>query len=570
MRSSFRTRARILSALFIIGAAVILVRLYFLQVVHGSEYRTQALQQYVESSPEAENRGSIFFTDRNDTLVAGAIMQAGWRVAINPEELADPDRTHDALSAIVKLDRERFFKSAAKKNDPYEEVAFRLTDSEASRVRALKMKGVLVIQDRWRMYPGGERAAHALGFVGYAGNMRVGRYGLERYWEPTLARSGSGLYVNPFAEIFANVQTLFMSDPAAAQGDIITTIEPKAQEYLEDTLDSVMRTYSPKLSGGIIMNPKTGAIIAIAARPTFDPNTFNTAPNNAVFSNPSIESVFEMGSIMKPLSMAAGIDSGAVTANTTYYDPGCIEKSGKKICNYDGKARKTVSMQEVLNQSLNTGVSFVVDTMGQKAFGTYMSAYAFGEKSGIDLPNEVEGIVSGLESGSDVDYASAAFGQGIAVTPIAMIRALAVLPNDGALPSPHVVRAIRYETGLMRAVEQEPARTVLKKETAEEVTRMLVQVFDKALLNGALKQQHYSIAAKTGTAQIARPGGGGYYEDRYLHSFFGYFPAHDAQFIVLLYTVEPKGVRYASETLARPFLDVAKFLINYFKVAPDR
>src|SRR3989344_8068376 len=156
------------------------------------------------------------------------------------------------------------------------------------------------------------------------------------------------------------------------------------------------------------------------------------------------------------------------------------------------------------------------------------------------------------------------------MTPIATVRALAALGNGGKLVTPHVVTEIEYESGLTKTLSYPPDRQVLKAETSEEITRMLVEVTDTALLGGTLKLPNYSIAAKTGTAQIANPSGGGYYEDKFLHSFFGYFPAYEPQFLIFLYTVEPKGVPFASQTLARPFMDIAQFLINYYEIPPDR
>jgi len=268
--------------------------------------------------------------------------------------------------------------------------------------------------------------------------------------------------------------------------------------------------------------------------------------------------------------MAAAIDVNAVSPKTTYNDRGCVTKSGAKFCNFDLKGRGVVDMQEVLSQSLNTGVSFAVDKMGNEKFGEYVKKFGLGEETGIDLPNEAAGNIDALyvKGAADIDFASASFGQSIAVSPIEMIRALSVLANEGKLPEPHIVRAIRYENGVTRKLAQADEVQVIKAETAETVTSMLVKVYDDALLEGELKQEHYSIAAKTGTAQIAGPGG--YYTDRYLHSFFGYFPAHDPKFIVLLYALEPHGEMYASRTLARPFDDIAKFLINYYNIPPDR
>ena len=420
------------------------------------------------------------------------------------------------------------------------------------------------------MYPAATLAAHAIGFVGYQGNKKVGVYGLERYYEDLLSRASTGLYVNPFAEIFTSIESLLAKDPRMEEGDIITSIEPSVEQNLESVLEDIQKAYEPKLAGGIIMNPRTGEIIAMAARPDFNPNTYSTVADHSVFGNPLVEALYEMGSIMKPLTLAAAIDAGVITAGTTYNDKGFIMKSGKKISNFDGKARGVVSMQEVLNQSLNTGASFAEERMGHDAFAKYMYSYGLGEETGIDLPNEVAGNIRAIERGVDVDYASASFGQGIAVTPIGMIRALGALANSGLLPEPHIAAAVRYESGIVRNVTTPTQKRVLKPETVETMATMLTEVYDKALLNGELKQEHYSIAAKTGTAQIGIPGGGGYYEDRFLHAFFGFFPSHDPKFIVFLYAVEPKKEIYASHTLAKPFLEIAKFLINYYNISPDR
>lgn len=545
-------------------------RLYFVQIVNGVKYERDALGQYVEASPDTENRGDIFFKKLDGGLVAGAVMQAGWRIAIQPKVISDPNSIYKKLSNILPVDRERFFASANKKNDPYEDIAFRVSDNSAAAVRKLKIPGVILVQDEWRLYPAGVLASHAIGFVGYQRDKKVGVYGLERYYEYLLARARTGLYVNPFAEIFTSMEVLLADDPKSQQGDIITSIEPTVEQRLEDTLESVQEKYEPKLVGGIIMNPRTGAIIALAARPAFNPNAYNTVSNPSVFSNPLVESIYEMGSIMKPLTLAAGIDVGAITRETTYNDKGFIMKSGKKVSNFDGKGRGIVSMQEVLNQSLNTGASFAVDQMGQEKFSQYMHAYGMGEETGIDLPGEVAGNIRAIEKGVDVDYASASFGQGIAVTPIEMTRALAVLANGGVLPEPHVVTAIRYRSGIVRDITPPISKRVLKTESVETMANMLTEVFDKALLEGELKQARYSISAKTGTAQISIPGGGGYYSDRFLHSFFGFFPSHDPRFIVFLYAVEPQKEVYASHTLARPFLEITKFLINYYNIPPDR
>jgi stage V sporulation protein D (sporulation-specific penicillin-binding protein) len=225
----------------------------------------------------------------------------------------------------------------------------------------------------------------------------------------------------------------------------------------------------------------------------------------------------------------------------------------------------------VLNQSLNTGMVFVESKMGHDTFRKYMKSYGIGEKTGIDLPNETSGLISNLDSPRDIEYATAAFGQGIALTPIEAVRAFSVLANGGNLVVPHFVKQIRYEDGLSKTIVPEPTKTgLVSKESTDTITRMLVHVFDTAYAGGAYKFQHYSVATKTGTAQVAKDNGGGYYEDRHMHSFFGYFPAYDPQFIVFMFLKNPKGVNYAAQTLLPPFVDITKFLVTYYNVTPDR
>jgi stage V sporulation protein D (sporulation-specific penicillin-binding protein) len=572
MRRSFIIRARILCGFFVVVALLLVVRLYFVQVVHGAEYQNQAVAQYVAPDSDTDNRGNIFFTTKDGQLVSAAVMQSGWRIAINPQSIVNPQSVYAQLNAITPIDNQRFFTDAAKKSDPYEEVALRVDDNAAAKIRAKKIPGVLLVADQWRFYPGGDLAAQAIGFVGYQGNTKTGVYGLEKEWQDTLAQTSSGLYVNPFAEIFTNVQSALATDPSAHQGSIVTSIEPSVQAQLQKTLEGVMQQYGPQFAGGIVMDPHTGEIYAMAGTPSFDPNNYGSVADPIDFEDRLVQGRYEMGSIMKPLTMAAGIDSGAVTTATTYDDKGCITVSTYQICNFDFKPRGVIPMQQILSQSLNVGASWVATQTGYPIFTRYMKAYGLGQKTGIDLPNEVTGDLSNLDDGQGppVNFDTASFGQGITVSPIEMIRALAVLANNGQLPNPHVVTGIKYESGITRSIDPGQGPQVLKPSTTATVTGMLETVFDKALLNGKLKMDHYSFAAKTGTAQIPMPGGGYYPGDTYLHSFFGYFPASNPKFIIFLFAWKPHGQKYASATLAQPFMNIAQFLINYYNIPPDR
>ena len=571
MKSNVRGRIRLISYAIVVFAVLLVGRLYYVQIVHGETYAEQADHQYVRPSTELFDRGSIFFEDKDGRLIAAATVRSGFTITINPTKIIDPPELYRTLSAVTPISEASFLLRAGKKDDPYEEIAKQISEEEAKKIEALNEPGVSIYKERWRFYPGNALGAQTVGFVGYdeSGIHQAGQYGLERFYERTLSRETSNLYVNFFAEVFSGISNALSEDGAEA-GNLVTTIEPSVQLFLERELKAIQNEWNSEKTGGIIIDPRTGEIYALGIAPSFNLNDFKSENGSAIFVNPLIESVYEMGSIIKPLTMAAGLDTGAVTATTTYHDKGFLELDGKKISNFDGKGRGVVSMQEVLNQSLNTGVAFVVTRIGSKQFAEYFRNYGLGEETGIDLPNEVHGLVDNLNSPRDVEYATASFGQGIAMTPTETVRALSALANGGVLVTPHVVKEIRYENGLSKNITYNDGKRVLKPETGQEITRMLVTVVDKALAGGTVKLPHYSVAAKTGTAQIAKEGERGYYDDRYLHSFFGYFPAYDPRFLVFLYTVEPKGVNFASQTLTNPFIDTVKFLINYYDLPPDR
>ena len=570
MRAQFRFRIRLILSFVIFIALCILLRLYFVQIVHGDIYAQKANRQFSSGGSGLFDRGAIYFTRKDGTLISAATLATGFLVAINPQTLTNPETAYTAITAVASstLTRDAFFAAAAKKNQVYIEVAHRLSEAGGRTLSTQNIPGVQVLRESWRYYPGGSLAAQSIGIVSYgSGDTLVGQTGIEATYDGILSRSGDALYKNFFAELFSNVGDLLVNTTDVREGDIITTIEPEVQTRLEDGIEKLNRKYGSKESAGIIMDPATGAIIAITSYPSYNGNDLS-AVNPLLLGNPLVEQVHEFGSIMKPLTLASGLDAGVITPQTTYNDTGCITVNTREICNWDLKARGVIRVEEIILQSLNVGASWVATELGQDAFREYFTSF-FGTKTDVDQPSEGHALLSNLTKPQQIGYDTASYGQGIAETPVQMIRALGAIANGGVMVQPHLVSAVRLNSGIERELDWSKKTPVFGATAAREVTVMMTELVDEKLENGKAIIPTMSVAAKTGTAQLT-DGRGGYYTDRYFHSFVGFFPSYSPRFIILLYTNDPKGVQYASETLDATFLDLVHFLIEYYEVPPDR
>ena len=555
-----------LSCFLLIGL-IIIAQLYRVQIVQGHNYSERANSQHLRPTSNIFDRGSIYFTDKNGDKISAATLKTGYKIAINPKNLENPEDVFNNLGFFLDLDEEFYTTRADKEDDPYEEIATRVPYDVGQKIADLDIRGLFALRENWRFYPGKDLATHAIGFVAYKDDELTGRYGLERYYDQILERNNENVFSNFFAEIFSNAKEI-VAEGETLKGSLVTTINPEVQSFVQTEISNLQEKWDSRKIGVIVMDPSNGEIVSMALAPHFDLNEFNLVDDSSIYSNDLIEDVYEMGSIVKPITVAIGLDTGSVSPETTYNDKGSLTMDGFTFYNYDKKARGVVNMQEVLNKSLNTGVSFVVSETGNQIFGDYMKKI-FSARTDIDLPNEAAPLISNLDSTREIEFATASFGQGIAMSPISITRALATLGNGGKLVQPHLVKEIEYDLGFSKKVPVSEPVQIFKKETSEEISRMLVNVVDDALRGGTVALNNYSIAAKTGTAQIASPDGG-YYDDKYLHSFFGYFPAYDPEFIVFLYHIEPQGAQYASETLTDPFMNITKFLINHYDIEPDR
>lgn len=569
-KKTFLSRIRILSFITLIVGAFIILRLFSVQIMRQEDYADRADRSYVRSS-NTFDRGAIYFSKKDASRISAATMTGGFKMAIRPSEIKDANDTYTKLSEIIDLDREAFLLKAKKQNDPYEDIANRISRANADSITALKLPGVSLYKDTWRFYPGEAMASHAIGFLGFGGETEIsGQYGIEKYYNETLEKEEENLYVNIFAEIFSGVKKIVFEGEERS-GDIVTTIEPTVQNSLEKELQSVMEKYNPEMVQGMIMSPQSGEIYAMGKLPNFNLNDFSDVKDVDTFSNSLVENVYEFGSVVKPLVIAAGIDAGAISASTPFNDKGSVIVGDREIFNFDKRGRGQITMQEVLSESLNTGMVYAGQKLGKDKFHDYMTNYRLTEKTNIDLPNEAKGLSSNLDSMRDVEFANISFGQGISFSPVVLVRAIAALGNGGYLVRPHVVKAVDYHDGGEKEFQYEKMDQprVFKDGTSEAISKMMVYSVDNVYGDGKYKMPNYSIAAKTGTAQIPDPKGG-YYEDRNLHSFVGYFPATNPEFVVFLSITAPRGVKYAAETLSEPFFDITKFLITYYEIPPDR
>ena len=283
--------------------------------------------------------------------------------------------------------------------------------------------------------------------------------------------------------------------------------------------------------------------------------------------NRGVQEIFEPGSSFKPITMAMGLDLGAITPQTTFKDEGSREAAGYRIKNFSEKIFGTVTMSQVLEKSINTGAMYVQDIVGDDNFLNYIINFGFGQKTGVDLPGEVYGGISNLYKGRKINFLTASFGQGIAVTPLQLINAYSAIANGGKLMRPYAVEKIIKEGGSEEMTQPEIVAIPISEKTAAKLKSMLVSVvdngFDKARING------YDIAGKTGTAQIP-DGKGGYLDNEYIHNFVGFAPAFDARFVILIKIDRPKGITFAADSLSPTFKEITQYLLNYYGIPPTR
>jgi cell division protein FtsI/penicillin-binding protein 2 len=352
--------------------------------------------------------------------------------------------------------------------------------------------------------------------------------------------------------------------------DVVLTIDRSIQYKACDVIARAVERHQADLGSLIVMDPQTGAILAMCSSPDFDPTDYGKIKDLSQLNNPVTLNAYEPGSVFKAVTMAAGLDADKITPKTTYEDKGVEEIDNFKIKNSDGLAHGIQNMTQVLDESLNTGTIFVQRKLGKELFKSYVDGFGFGKKSGIELTPEAKGDIAPLSRKGSVFAATGSFGQGITVTPIQLIAAYGALANGGKLMRPHIVDEIIHPDGTRERVKPQVLNQPITPRASRLISGMLVSTVE----NGHGKRAGvpgYWVAGKTGTAQVARTDGGvGYQKDVTIGSFAGYAPASDPKFVMLVKIDHPRDVLFAESSAAPVFGEMAKFLLTYFQVAPER
>ena len=506
---------------------------------------------------EVHQRGNIYFTNKDGVPVVAAHSSIKQRIIANPKKINEENAgtIYTILNTVVPLDLASFNAKVLNKKKGYAVIKKEVGKKEAKQIQTIIAQyglynAIYIEEYMERVYPHGEVGARLIGFVGYntlEKQEKKGVYGLEKFYN----------------EVLDSKKTIFNETKILQENDVETTIDVNVQHMLFDTLKAINENNNSEYSFGIVVRPHTGEIIALETFPSFDVNQKETLSSKdaRVFQNPIVQNYYEFGSIFKPLTIAIGLESEGIDFSFSYNDKGFLRVNKKTIRNHNKKAYgNDVGLQTIIDHSLNLGVAAIVQHIGIEEFSNYMKRFDFEYLTNIDLPSEQSGRTN-LDSEIEIDHITTSYGQGIAVSPIAMVRALSTLANGGKL----------LKFSVSKTPEPEISNFIFSKSVTEDVTKLLTDAYEKTLLSGALQSDRYSIAGKTGTSFFTVDLETGEYDkENTLHSFFGYFPASDPQYLILLATVAPQVEGTASTTLPRPFSALAHNIIDYYNIPPDK
>jgi cell division protein FtsI/penicillin-binding protein 2 len=549
----------------IIGTLGLVGRLAHLQLVSHQQYQAEAQDEHQDNLVLNPSRGAIL--DRNGYPLAASV--DAYDVVVDSQVWDDPAQAQsraEALAEVVDRPPQDILLDLST-SITREVVVARGLDYEGSlRVDDLDLPGVRLVQTSRRVYPEGNLAASLIGFIG---RDNVGLTGLEADYDRDLSGAAGSLSYE--RDALGNQIALGYSKqvPPEPGADLILTIDRYMQRLAERELDATIKEHEADGGTIIIMDPRTGAILAMASRPSFDLTHLDLSDESKMdlYRNRAITDLYEPGSVFKTITMAAALDAGLVSPDSVYVDEGVAHVSGWTIVNWDYAAHGTQTATQILVKSLNTGAVWLSELLGPDRFYDYVSRFGFGQPTGIGLSGEAAGQVRtpADDEWSEVDMATNSFGQGVNVTPLQLITAISAIANGGKLMRPYVVQEIRR--GDDRQVTQPTeVRQVISAETANTLTQMMNAVVDGITAVYAISVPGYQVAGKTGTASISIPGG--YKEGAYIATFAGFVPSDDPVLAMVIKIDEPKDVPWGSAVCAPVFARMAQSILTYLNVPP--
>jgi len=555
-------RLKVLSALMILFFVASFFRLFQKQVLENQKYIGLAKGQQVVKKEVTPRRGKIYVKEGAE-LYPLATNLTFYSLSVVPKHITDKEDAAKKLSSILGISEKEIYDKIANDKLYLPPLARKLDEDKAKAIRDLKLQGVYLQEESSRFYPEGEVSAHILGFVDADGE---GHYGLEGFYNAEL-KGEKGVVLGEKDSKGRIISYLNKGEPQDGT-DLVLTIDRTIQFEAFKKIKEAVEKYQGISGSIVIMDPQTGAILAMANYPTFDPNKYNEVKDYNLFLNPVIAKVWEPGSVFKVIDMAAGIDSGAVTKDTTETFPAMVKIGGYEIWTFDKKSHGRQNMTQVLETSNNVGAVYVAQKVGKEKFYKYIKDFGFGSKTGIDLEKEANKEIKPWKFWRDVELATMGFGQGIAVTPIQLVTAVSAIANGGKLVQPHIVDEIISSSGKREKIQTKEVRQVISPATAETVSEMMVSVVERGHGKKA-KVAGFKVAGKTGTAQVPKKDGRGYEEGKTVGSFVGFAPADNPRFVMLVKIDEPKTVEWAESSAAPVFGEMAAFLLNYFQVPPS-
>lgn len=543
-----------LTAFFTFLGAALLSRLVVLQIKRRDFYRALGKGEQSVIEPRKGERGEVYAEDGTPL----AVNRTAKFLFISPREIKEKEEATRKLAEITGLKKEEVLAKTKKRN--YFEVLKRdISDQEERKIKNLDRPGVYIQKEEKRFYPQKETAAHVTGFLGGEGK---GQYGLEGFYNSLLY--GKKVVVRKVKSPFGFLEK---KSPEASGTDIYTSLDPAVQYAAYEALSENKKELGFRSGQVVVMDPNNGAVKALAQVPSFDPNKYFQAADFSRFQNKSTQSLYEPGSVFKPLTMAGAINEDRVKPDTTYNDKGVLEIGEYTIHNYDNRVWGEQTMTAVLEKSINTGAVFAERKLGHHLFLDYLEKFGLFEKTGIDLQGEVFSENKDFKKGYKINFATASFGQGISVTPVQLLRAFTAIANKGKMVTPHLLERCKPS----REKRKWARERVISKETAAELTNMLVSVVENGYAKKA-QVEGYRVAGKTGTAQIpwsvlGRNKEG--YSGQTSQTFIGFAPAFEPQFIILvkLDNPETKTAEYSAVPL---FQKLAKEIINLWEIPPQK